>query len=123
MTDDTRFARLPRPPYYVVAFSSTRRDGDHGYGAMADTMVELALRQPGCLGVESAREADGFGITNSYWADEASLIAWRNEAKHTLARKLGNERWYEHYELRVARVERAYAMGDGNFGHDTTAKD
>ena len=61
------FAKLPAPPYYVVCFSSTRTDGDHGYGAMADEMVRLAALQPGYLGVESARGADGFGITNSYW--------------------------------------------------------
>jgi len=107
------FAKLPAPPYYVVAFSSIRTEGDHGYGAMADAMGELAQQQPGYLGIESARGADGFGITNSYWADEAALIAWKNIAKHLLAQKLGKERWYEHYELRVARVERAYSGPEG----------
>jgi heme-degrading monooxygenase HmoA len=107
------FAALPKPPYYVVAFSSIRTEGDHGYGAMADAMVALASQQPGYLGVESARGADGFGITNSYWADEASLIAWKEVAKHLLAQKLGKERWYLHYELRVARVERAYSGPEG----------
>ena len=27
---------LPKPPYYVVTFSSQRREGDNGYAAMAD---------------------------------------------------------------------------------------
>lgn len=107
------FASLPAPPYYVVAFSSIRTEGDQGYAAMADAMVELASRQPGYLGVESARGNDGFGITNSYWADEAALIAWKEIAKHLLAQKLGKERWYRHYELRVAKVERAYSGPEG----------
>jgi heme-degrading monooxygenase HmoA len=107
------FATLPPPPYYVVAFSSIRTEGENGYGAMAEAMVALAQQQPGYLGVESARGSDGFGITNSYWADEASLIAWKEVAKHLLAQKLGKERWYAHYELRVARVERAYAGPEG----------
>lgn len=107
------FAKLPAPPYYIVAFSSTRTEGDHGYAAMADAMVELASQQPGYLGVESARGEDGFGITNSYWADEASLIGWKEVAKHLLAQKLGKERWYQHYELRVAKVERAYSGPEG----------
>ncbi|MGL5446361.1 MAG: antibiotic biosynthesis monooxygenase family protein, partial [Rhabdaerophilum sp.] len=98
------FASLPKPPYYIVAFSSMRTEGDQGYAAMADAMVDLASEQPGYLGVESARGVDGFGITNSYWADEASLIAWKEIAKHLLAQKLGKERWYQHYELRVAKV-------------------
>ena len=74
-TPPSPFAETPQPPYYVVTFSSIRTAGDHGYGAMADRMAELALQQPGCLGAESARDADGFGITNSYWADEESLKA------------------------------------------------
>lgn len=112
MPDDA-FASLPPPPYYIVAFSSTRKEGDHGYAAMADAMVDLASRQPGYLGIESARGVDGFGITNSYWADEASLLAWKEVAKHLLAQKLGKERWYQHYETRIAKVERAYSGPDG----------
>ena len=107
------FAKLPPPPYYVVAFSSLRTAGDNGYAAMADAMVELALQQPGCLGAESARSPDGFGITNAYFIDEASILAWKNHARHLVAQKLGRERWYEHYELRVARVERAYSGPEG----------
>lgn len=102
------FAATPRPPYYVVAFSSLRTDGDNGYGAMADRMEEMALQQPGCLGVESARDANGFGITNSFWADEESLKAWKQVMAHLAAQRLGRERWYTHYKVRIARVERDY---------------
>ena len=103
------FAATPEPPYYAVIFSSRRTAGDAGYDAMSATMLDLALAQPGCLGAESARDADGFGITVSYWADEASLLAWKAVAAHRAAQRLGQTRWYDHYELRVARVERAYA--------------
>jgi len=102
------FAQLPEPPYYAVLFSSRRTAGDQGYEAMADRMVELAQGQPGFLGVESVRGADGFGITVSYWASEAAIAAWRVHAEHRLAQENGRTRWYEHYEIRVARVERAY---------------
>lgn len=102
------FARTPKPPYYAVVFTSLRRDGDHGYGATADRMVELAAQQPGYLGVESVRDAGGLGITVSYWESEAHILAWRRHAEHTLARERGRTEWYEHYELRVAKVERAY---------------
>ncbi|MDE1159074.1 MAG: antibiotic biosynthesis monooxygenase [Neorhizobium sp.] len=105
------FATLPQPPYYVVAFSSCRTEGEHGYGAMADAMVKLASEQPGFLGVESARDADGFGITNSYWADEVSIRAWKDVVSHAAAQRLGRERWYEIYRVRIAKVERAYGFG------------
>jgi heme-degrading monooxygenase HmoA len=106
------FARLPQPPYYVVAFSSCRTEGDNGYGAMAHAMVKLASEQPGFLGVESARSEDGFGITNSYWADEDSIRAWKRVVKHEAAQRLGRERWYDVYRVRIARVERAYGFGE-----------
>ncbi|ESQ76267.1 antibiotic biosynthesis monooxygenase [Asticcacaulis sp. AC402] len=109
----SRFADTPPPPYYVVSFSSQRTDGDDGddgYGDMADQMVALAAQQPGYLGIESARDAEGFGITNSYWADEASIIAWKRVANHLAAQKLGRNKWYERYITRVARVERAYGF-------------
>lgn len=102
------FARLPDPPYYAVIFSSQRTPGDQGYGATAERMVELAQQQPGFLGMESTRGADGFGITVAYFRDEASIAAWKVNAEHRQAQRMGHTTWYEHFELRVARVERAY---------------
>lgn len=107
-TPPSPFAETPQPPYDVVTFSSIRTADDQGYGAMADRMAELALQQPGCLGAESARDADGFGITNSYWADEESLKAWKQVASHLAAQRIGRDRWYRQYKVRIARVERAY---------------
>ena len=111
---DTGFAMTPEPPYYAVVFSSLRRDGDHGYNATADRMVELAKQQPGFLGVESVRGADGFGITVSYWESEDAIRNWKRHAEHTAARDRGRREWYEHFELRIARVERAYAGPRGD---------
>ncbi len=103
-------AALPAPPYYVVTFASQRTEGDKGYGDMADEMVALADRQPGFLGIESARGADGFGITNSFWVDEASIRAWKAVVDHREAQLRGRTDWYQTYAVRVARVERAYGF-------------
>ena len=99
-------ARTPPPPYYAVIFTSLREEGDHGYGEMAERMVELAAQQPGFLGMESARE--GLGITVSYWKDLEAINAWRAHAEHTLARKRGRESWYRDFIVRIAKVERDY---------------
>lgn len=109
----TGFARGLTPPYYAVIFTTRRAAGDAGYAEMAAAMAAEAARQPGYLGMETARDAEGFGITVSYWRDEAALIAWKGHARHLLAQRLGRERWYLHYELRVARVERAYEGPEG----------
>lgn len=103
------FADTPEPPYYAVIFSSRRTaDDDDGYGLMAQRMVELAAQQPGFLGVESTRGEEGFGITVSYWSCAEDIARWKDDAEHLVAQQLGKAAWYEHYELRVARVERAY---------------
>lgn len=104
----TAFARLPKPPYYAVVFSSQRTGADNGYGETSERMVELARRQPGFLGVESVRGEDGFGITVAYWESEEAIRAWRLHAEHAAARERGRAEWYRHFELRIARVERAY---------------
>jgi heme-degrading monooxygenase HmoA len=109
----TILATTPNPPYYAVIFSSLRTEGDHGYTAMADEMDRLARTQPGCLGAESARSADGLGITVSYWTDEKSIAAWKDEARHLVAQRLGKERWYTDYAVRVAKVERTYVGPQG----------
>ncbi|MET0519410.1 MAG: antibiotic biosynthesis monooxygenase [Burkholderiaceae bacterium] len=107
-------APLPQPPYYAVIFTSLRRAGEAGdgndadYAQTAERMVALAAQQPGFLGVESARDAAGLGITVSYWASLDDIAAWRRQAEHRLARDQGRADWYRHYALRIARVERAY---------------
>ena len=102
-------ADTPEPPYYAVIFTSVRTDLDTTeYADTAERMVELAQRQPGFLGVESAR--DEVGITVSYWRDEASIKAWKQQAEHREAQRLGRERWYADYRLRVAKVERDYGL-------------
>jgi heme-degrading monooxygenase HmoA len=106
-------AHTPEPPYYAVIFTSLRTaDDPAGYAVTAERMVQLAREQPGFLGVESARGAHGLGITVSYWTNEAAIRAWREQVEHCVAQEQGRSKWYAQYELRVARVERAYGKRD-----------
>jgi len=67
-------ARTPEPPYYAVIFTSLRTEGDQGYAQTAEEMERLAAQQPGYLGIESARDAGGLGITvNQVWSAKAEL--------------------------------------------------
>ena len=112
------FAITPEPPYYAVIFTSHRTSGDEGYGRMADRMAELAAQQPGFLGVESVRDANGYGITVSYWTDEDAIRAWKAHIEHAVAQRLGKEKWYAAYSLRVAKVERASSTIGTNVSKD-----
>lgn len=99
-------AHTPEPPYTAVIFTSVRSDGDNGYAAMSKRMDELAVRQPGYLGMESAR--DDLGITVSYWTDDAAAAAWKRVAEHVIAQERGRSTWYVDYQVRVATVTRSY---------------
>jgi heme-degrading monooxygenase HmoA len=76
-------------------------------------MMELAAEQPGFLGAESVRGADGFGITVSYWSSAEAISAWKLHVEHLAAQERGKHEWYEHYELRIAKIERAYGKPAG----------
>jgi heme-degrading monooxygenase HmoA len=99
------YAKTPEPPYYAVIFSSQRTECDNGYGKMADKMVELALKQKGFLGVESARDEE-LGITVSYWDSLESIKKWKENAVHKVAQEKGKSIWYQNFTLRVSKVER-----------------
>ncbi len=104
----SKIANTPEPPYYAVIFTSDRTDVENGYGEMADRMVMLASQQPGFLGVESAREADGVGITVSYWESLDAIRAWKGNMEHLIAQGKGRSDWYRRYVTRVCKVERDY---------------
>lgn len=106
-------ADTPTPPYYAVIFTSTRTDGDDGYGAMAEHMAALAATMPGFLGVESVRDAGGEGapgITVAYWDSLEAIAAWKADGEHQLAQRFGRERWYQSYRVRICKVEREYSF-------------
>ncbi|HXN35795.1 MAG TPA: antibiotic biosynthesis monooxygenase [Opitutaceae bacterium] len=101
-------ATTPKPPYFAVIFTSYRTEGERGYATVSQRMEELAALQPGYLGIESARGADGLGITVSYWESEEAIASWKANAEHQVAQDAGRKVWYSEFTLRVARVERAY---------------
>lgn len=104
--ESPQIADTPEPPYYAVIFSSVRTEGENGYSEMALTMEELTARQPGFLGLDSAREQ--VGITVCYWKDLESIKKWKNHIEHQQAQKLGHEKWYKSFKVRIAKVEREY---------------
>ncbi|OQY13187.1 MAG: antibiotic biosynthesis monooxygenase [Desulfobacteraceae bacterium 4572_187] len=106
----SEIANTPEPPYYAVIFTSCRTDGDNGYGEMADRMVELASKQPGFLGIESARES--VGITVSYWADLESIKLWKQNTEHLIAQKEGKDIWYAEFKTRISMVEKDYGFSN-----------
>jgi glutathione S-transferase len=94
---------------FAVIFTSKRTgSAAEDYDATAKAMEELAAVQPGFLGIESARGADGLGITVSYWDSLDAIRHWKDVPAHAAAQARGKETFYERYEVRVCTVERGY---------------
>jgi heme-degrading monooxygenase HmoA len=100
----TAIASTPDPPYVAVIFTAVRSGEDEEGYLKADAEMEaMAAEQPGYLGYEGGR-----GMTVSYWATEDDARAWKAVAEHATAQRLGRERWYSSYKVRVASVGRDY---------------
>ena len=106
-------SRTPKPPYYAAIFTSINAGVDHTeHYSTTDRMLELASQYDGFLGIEPARNQDGTGVAVSYWRDLETIRDWARDPEHRQAKKKGREVWYDHYMIRIARVERAYGRPD-----------
>jgi heme-degrading monooxygenase HmoA len=51
-------------------------------------------------------------LSLSLWRDEAAVKRWRNHVGHRTAQRLGRERMFADYRLRVVGIIRDYGMHD-----------
>jgi heme-degrading monooxygenase HmoA len=96
---------LSQQPVYAVIFTSRRTSGDNGYAETAARLASLAASMPGYLDAQSVRDADGNGITVSYWDSLEAIAAWKRHPEHAAARARMDE-WYASWSLKVCRVQR-----------------
>ncbi len=99
-------AKTPTPPYYAVIFTSIGAQLDQDYQETSARMEELAQKEPGFLGLESARSK--VGLTVSYWDSLDSIKHWKMNVEHELAREKGRSSWYQSFGIRISKVERDY---------------
>ncbi len=95
-----------KTPYYAVIFTTKLTETIEGYAEMAEKIEGLAKKQPGYLGIDSARS--DVGITVSYWESLEAIKQWKQQADHVEARIKGKEDWYAWYHLRICKVEHEY---------------
>ena len=101
----------PNTECFAVIFTSTRTEGDNGYTEASERMMQLVKEQPGFLGIDSIRGADGVGMTVSYWESEAAILAWREHPEHRVIQARGLAELYSAFQTRLCRVEREYRFG------------
>lgn len=103
-------ADTPEPPYVAVIFTTERSDDTDGFDETDAALLAQVRTQPGFLGVETVGDGDS-GITVSYWATSDDARAWKEVAEHEAAQRIGRDRWFRRYRVRVATVDREYGSG------------
>ena len=102
------FAPLPEPPYVVMSFTS-HLTGDAGaLSEFTGEVYRLAARHPGFIGVEKARNPQGFGVLLVCWKDLASLEEWRaalDAYLEELGTTLEGLNLFDRATMRIMRVE------------------
>lgn len=89
-------------------------EGRDRYLAMAAALRTELERVPGFLSIERFESLTHPGklLSLSFWQDEASVKAWRENPEHRAAQALGRAGLFADYRLRVAEVVRDYGLHD-----------
>lgn len=79
----------------------------------SDRYFELAAylrpeleKNPGLLFIDRYKSVDrpDLVLSHSWWADEASLIAWREHSQHRAIQRAGREHHFKDYRIRIGRL-------------------
>lgn len=97
---------------FVVIFRAKARRLDGEYARIAQRMRQLALAEFGCVEFDAVTEGPN-EIALSYWRDEESIRAWKQQSEHIIAQELGRERWYESYTVQICEIRRQYQFPSG----------
>ncbi len=97
----------PEPPYYAVIAPAELADDTRGYFEMAESLIELARKQPGFIGIEGGY-MKGFSLAVSYWESLEAIQNWSRNSRHMLAKDKAKSDWFKKYVTRIAKVEKVY---------------
>lgn len=92
---------------FIVVFSNKLHD-NRGYANMAKHLDELVEKQPGFIRQTSVRDENGVGTTVSYWESEEAIKQWKESIDHVKGQEMGKKRFYEYFDVTVAKVTRSY---------------
>jgi heme-degrading monooxygenase HmoA len=97
----------------VVIFEAEARPGhQQDYLDIAAELHSLLDGQQGFIAIERFRSLKNPDkvLSLSFWQDEASIAAWRQQDAHRHAQAAGRARIFADYRLRIASVLRDYGM-------------
>lgn len=96
----------------AVIFTSQRTKYTERYQEFNEELEKIAEALPGFIQQDSVRDANGYGISISYWKDEASARAFKQVPVHMEAQQKGKTHYYEWYDVKVCEINRQYGTKD-----------
>jgi heme-degrading monooxygenase HmoA len=101
----------------VTVFRSRLMPGlQEEYVALVERMQRIAATIPGYISHKGFWADDGERVTIVEFEHEEGQRAWRMHPEHVEAQKLGRQKYYEMYDIKVANV-----MFDHHFERDKDA--
>ena len=79
------------------------------YYALLIRMKELAASMPGFISHKTFEAEDGERATIVEFESEEAQAAWRNHPEHAEVQRLGRERFYSEYDLKVCELNTGVA--------------
>ncbi len=98
---------------FIVIFRARLKQSDPEFLILAQEMRELAFERYNCLDFTSVCEGQE-EIALSYWHTEEDIVRWKEDVKHRVAQRYGQEKWYQSYTVEVAEVQRRYHFEENN---------
>lgn len=93
----------------VLVRTRMRPDADRArYDELGAQMFELVQTIPGFLGAAEYVAADGEVVGVIRFANQESLLAWREHPEHVVVQQRGRAEFYAAYTIEVCEVVRAY---------------
>jgi heme-degrading monooxygenase HmoA len=93
----------------IVVLFRSRLSADAGeeYQEMAEEMLSTAKTMPGFVDFKSYKAEDGERVSIVRWEDQESMAEWRAHPRHRVAQNLGQEKWYDWYQIEVLEQVRS----------------
>jgi len=92
----------------VTIFRNRLNSGNREeYESWAARMDELVASMPGYISHKRFDAPDGERVTIAEFESEEAQAAWRNHPEHVKAQRLGKEKFYAEYDLKVCELKRS----------------
>ena len=94
----------------VIVEFALRAGAETEFETMLKHMQQRVKQYDGYLGEAPCCRIDNekIFVTLFYWRDRKSLGAWREDSEHVEVQRLGREKIFAWYKIRICELEREY---------------